>query len=100
MINFEYIKNLLIISMFFSTINCTFIQKTKILFKSSKYLVIYSLIVNIVFSVIFCLTFTKISFISSFWIGLFSFLGADSIYKTFEGKILSYSELRKKSNQS
>jgi len=46
--------------------------------------------------IIFCITFTKISFPNSLWIGLFSFLGADSIYKTLEGKISSYSTLRDK----
>lgn len=96
MINFEYIKNLLFISLFLSTITCTFIQKTKSLFNSSKYLIIYSFIVNIIISIIFCLTFTKISIINSLWVGLFSFLGADSIYKTFEGKLASYTKLRNK----
>ncbi len=96
MINFEYIKNLLFISLFLSTITCTFIQKTKSLFNSSRYLLIYSFIVNIIISIIFCLTFTKISIINSLWVGLFSFLGADSIYKTFEGKLASYTKLRNK----
>ena len=96
MINFEYIKNLLFISLFLSTITCTFIQKTKSLFNSSRYLTIYSFIVNIIISIIFCLTFTKISIINSLWVGLFSFLGADSIYKTFEGKLASYTKLRNK----
>ena len=96
MINFEYIKNLLFISLFLSTITCTFIQKTKSLFNSSRYLIIYSFIVNIIISIIFCLTFTKISIINSLWVGLFSFLGADSIYKTFEGKLATYSKLRNK----
>ena len=44
-------------------------------------------------SVIFCITFTDIKFPNSLWIGLFSFLGADSLYKSLEGKISSHKDI-------
>jgi hypothetical protein len=97
MFNLDYLKELLIISIALSTITCTFIQKTKHIFKSSKYISIYSFIINISIGIIFCLTFTDIEFPNSLWIGLFSFLGADSLYKTLEGKLSSYSDLESKS---
>lgn len=93
MLNIDYLRQLLIISMALSIITCTFIQKTKFLFKSSKWISFYSVIVNLVIGIIFCITFTNISFPDSLWIGLFSFLGADSIYKTLEGKLSSYTEI-------
>ena len=93
MFNFDYLKITLLISIALSSITCTFVQKTKIFFKSSKYITLYSLIVNLIFSIIFCKTFTNIDLPNSLWIGLFSFLGADSIYKTLEGKLSSYTEL-------
>ncbi len=93
MFNFNYLRLLLIISIALSTITCTFIQKTKIFFKTSKYLCFYSFIVNITTGIIFCLTFTDIKFPNSLWIGFFSFLGADSIYKSLEGKISSHKDL-------
>jgi hypothetical protein len=93
MFNLDYLKELLIISIAISTITCTFIQKTKHLFKSSKYITIYSFIINIAVGVLFSKTFTDITFPSSLWMGLFSYLGADSIYKTLEGKLSSYSDL-------
>ena len=96
MFNFEYLKQALIISIALSSITCTLIQKTKGFFKSSKYIVLYSLIVNIVISILFCKTFTSIDLPNSLWIGLFSFLGADSIYKTLEGKISSYTDIVEK----
>ena len=96
MFDIDYLKLLLIISIAQSTIICALVQKTKILFKSSKYIIFYSLIINILFSIIFCLTFTDIKFPTSLWIGFFSFIGADSLYKSLEGKILSYEELRNK----
>ena len=93
MFNFEYLKELLLIAVALSTITCAFIQKTKFLFKSSKYLSLYSFIVNILVGIIFCITFTTINFPKSLWIGLFSFLGADSIYKSLEGKLSPYSDI-------
>lgn len=96
MLNFDYLKMTLLIAIALSSITCTFVQKTKVFVKSSKKITLYSLVVNLVFSVIFCKTFTNIDVPNSLWIGLFSFLGADSIYKTLEGKISSYTELIEK----
>jgi len=93
MLDFEYLKKLLIISITLSTITCAFIQKTKFLFKSSKFIALYSFVVNLFVGVIFCKTFTDINLPNSLWIGLFSFIGADSLYKTLEGKINSYSDI-------
>ena len=49
-----------------------------------------------VISILFCRTFTSINLPNSLWIGLFSFLGADSIYKSLEGKISSYTDIIQK----
>lgn len=93
MFNFEYLKQLLIISIALSTITCTLIQKTKGFLKSSKFIAIYSFIINIIIGILFCFTFTSITLPTSLWIGFFSFLEADSIYKSLEGKISSYQEI-------
>ena len=100
MFNVDYLKQLLIISIALSTITCAFIQKTKILFKSSKYIEYYSFLVNMLVSVIFCITFTDIKFPNSLWIGLFSFLGADSLYKSLEGKISSHKDIINKEDEN
>lgn len=93
MFNIDYLKQLLIISIALSTITCALIQKTKALFKRSKYIVGYSFLVNMIIGIIFSQTFTSISLPNSLWVGLFSFIGADSIYKSLEGKIASYSDI-------
>lgn len=93
MLKLEYLQELLVISIALSTITCAFIQKTKFLFKSSKYLPVYSFFINILIGVIFCIKFTDISFPTSLWIGFFSFIGADTIYKTLEGKLSSYTDI-------
>ncbi len=93
MLKLEYLQELLVIAIALSTITCAFIQKTKCCFKSSKYLCSYSFIVNMLVGIIFCITFTDITFPTSLWVGLFSFLGADTIYKTLEGKLSSHTEI-------
>ena len=96
MLNLDYLRESLIIAVALSTITCAFIQKTKCCFKSSKYLSLYSLLVNIFVGIVFCYTFTEITFSNSLWIGLFSFIGAVTIYKTLEVKMSSYGEITSK----
>lgn len=93
MLKLEYLQKILLISIALSTITCTFIQKTKKHFKKSKVITIYSLLINIVIGLLFCMSFTDITFPNSLWVGLFSFLGADTIYKTLEGKLAPYSKI-------
>ena len=96
MINIDSLKIFLIISITISSITCSFVQKTKGIFKSSKYIIFYSLFTNLIISILFCQTFTNVTLPNSLWIGLFAFLGADSIYKTLEVKISSYQEIMDK----
>ena len=98
MLNIDYLKELLIISITLSTITCTVIQKTKGFLKSSKYIALYSFLINMGIGILFCLSFTNIGFPNYLCIGFFSFLGADSIYKSLEGKISSYSDIVSRKN--
>ncbi len=90
----EILKKVLFVSITISAISCSFIQKTKSELKSNKYLVYYSFIINMIISILFCKSFTDFNLIYSLWVGLFSFIGADTIFKTLEGKINSYSDLK------
>ena len=94
MLSLNELKDFLMVSIALSTITCAFIQKTKGFFKTNKYIILYSLIVNMTLSIIFCMSFTKISFPMSLWTGFFSFIGADTIYRSLEGKLSTYSQLR------
>lgn len=100
MLHIEYLQELLLIGVALSTITCALVQKTKVIFNNSKYIVFYSLIINLVIGIIFCLTFTDIELPTSLWIGLFGFLGADSIYKSLEGKMSSYTDILSRKNIS
>lgn len=93
MLKIEYLQELLVISIVLSIFTCTFIQKTKRHLPTQKLIPIYSLIINLTIGIVFCISFTNVKFPTSLWVGLFSFLGADTLYKTLEGKLQSYGEI-------
>lgn len=96
MLDMSLLQELLIIAMAVSVVTCAFIQKTKGIFKNSKLINIYSLIINVVFGVMFCMSFTGVDVANGLWVGLFSYIGADTLYKSLEGKLKPYSELTSK----
>ena len=93
MLNLDYLQQLLVIAIALSAITCAVVQKTKSCFKTSKYLCVYSFFVNMLVGIIFCYTFTNITLPTSLWVGFFSFIGADTIYKSLEGKLVSHTNL-------
>lgn len=95
MLDWSLLQSLLIIAIACSSITVIFIQKTKKFCKSSRCVTNYGLIVNMVLGFFFSQTFSNIDYMKSLWVGLFSFLGAETIYKNLEGKLASYTELNK-----
>ena len=93
MLKIEYLEELLVIAMVLSIVTCAIVQKTKGHFSTSKYLPLYSLIINLIIGIVFCFSFTNVTFPTNLWVGLFSFLGADTLYKSLEGKLQSYSDI-------
>ena len=89
MLNLELIKNLLIISVASSVITTSLVQKIKesFTFKKSSCIIIVSFVVSMIFGTLFALTFSEAKMVESLWVGLFSFVGADTLYKAFEDKI-------------
>lgn len=98
MLDWDLLKNLLIIAIFCSTITMAFIQKTKKFCRSSSCVTTYGLLINLILGFSFCQTFTNIDYIKSLWVGIFSFIGADTIYKNLEGKLASYTKLNTSEN--
>lgn len=93
-LDWNMLQKLLIIAIACSTITVAFIQKTKKFFKKSTFITTYSFLVNMIFGFIFSRTFTDLDYLKSLWVGLFSFIGADTIYKNLEGKLSTYTSLR------
>jgi len=94
MLNINLLEQLIIVSIPCGIIAMAFIQKTKMMFRSSKIIILYSFIINMIFGIVFTMSFGSQDIIESLWIGLFSFIEADSLYRTLEGKLLPFSELK------
>lgn len=93
MLNLSLLQQMIVVAIALSVITCAFIQKTKKYFPCSSCLVIYNLVVNFIVGILFCITFTSVDFPNSLWVSFFSFIGADTIYKSLEGKLKDYSSL-------
>ncbi len=100
MINFTLLRDLLVVASVSSTICVAFIQKIKKHISCSKCIPYYSFVINIVIAILFCMSFTSIEFPQSLWIGFFSYIGADTLYKTLEGKLARHTDLITKPDNS
>jgi len=97
MLDIELLKAILIIAIASGSIMSLLIQKVKesINIKDSKIIVIISFITNMILGTLFALWFSDIVLISALWVGLFSFIGADLIYKALEDKVFkSFEEIK------
>jgi len=95
MFNWNFLQELLVIAMACSVVTVAFIQKTKKILPNCKFIIWYSFFVNMTLGILFSLSFSDIDAINSLWVGLFSFIGADTIYRSLEGKLTSYTDLIK-----
>ena len=100
MLDWSLLQNLLIIAIACSSITVIFIQKTKRFCRNSHCIPWYGLLVNLILGFCFSQTFSDIDYIKSIWVGLFSFLGADTIYRNLEGKLASYTDLTANKNSN
>ena len=89
MLKFELIKNVLIVGIGAGIITTALVQKIKEGLKTKKYLVLISFIVSMIIGTLFAKYFSDLSIVYCLWAGLFSFIGADVLYKTFEDKIFT-----------
>lgn len=87
MLNFNLIKNILIVAIASGIITTAIIQKIKENLKSKKYIWLISLGVSMIIGTLFAICFSELSLINSIWVGLISWIGADAIYKAFEDKV-------------
>ncbi len=93
----ELLKELLVIAIASGVIMTMFIQKIKETFNiNGGMVIIVSFILNMIIGSLFAISFSDVNLIYSIWVGFFSFVGADTIYKTLEDKVFkSIKELEK-----
>lgn len=96
MLKFELIKNVLIVGIGAGIITTALVQKIKEGLKTKKYIVLISFIVSMIIGTLFAKYFSDLSIVYCLWAGLFSFIGADILFKTFEDKIFTpFSKMQK-----
>lgn len=96
MLDFDLIKNTLIIGMASGIVTTALIQKIKENLNTKKWLTLISFAINMVVGTLFAFSFSTVSIIDSLWVGLFSFVEADMLYQMFEEKIFkSFSSIEK-----
>ena len=100
MLDWNLLESLLVIATTCSSITVILIQKTKKFCRTGNCIILYGLVVNMIIGYLFCQTFSDVDYMKSLWVGLFSFLGADTIYKGLEGKLKSYTELKGKNTSN
>ena len=89
--NINLLQSLLIIAIGSGIVMTALLQKIKKGFniRSGKTMIQVSFIFNMIMGTLFALSFSDTNLMYSVWVGLFSFIGADSLYKAFEDKIFN-----------
>lgn len=92
----DLIKEIIVIAIGSSVFSTAIIQKIKEQLKSKKCLFYISFLVSIATGICFSISFSNLSMINSIWVGLTTWVGADTIYKAFEEKIFTkFSDMNK-----
>lgn len=99
--NLDLLKELLLVAVSASVVITSVVQKIKeSCIKNSCTCILVSFGVSMILGPLFAYTFADISLVNSIWVGVFSFIGADVLYKTFEDKIFaSFTTLYTKSEE-
>lgn len=86
----DLLLKLLIVSMVFSVVLMTLIQKfkTSSFIKKSWQVWLLNLFCSFAIGIPFGITFYDLSIIEGIWVGLFSFIGATTIYETLKAQRL------------
>ena len=94
--NFDLLKEIMIVAIASSIISTATIQKIKEFTTSKIALYIIAFVVSGAIGFLFSLSFSDLSAINSIWVGLITWIGADAVYKAFEDKIFtSFSDMNK-----
>lgn len=95
MLNDELIKSVLVVALSSSVVSTAIIQKVKECLNSKKHLCGIGFIISMIIGTFFALTFSDCNLIEALWVGIISWVGAGTIYQTFEDKIFkSFSNLK------
>lgn len=89
----DLLMKILMISITFSIIEMTLVQKVKTLsfFKKSYQVILFNFISSFVLGTFFTMWFFELSFYNGLWVSLFGFIGAPLIYEALKKQnIINY----------
>ena len=90
----DLIKQILVVAIASSIISTATIQKVKVVLKNKTLLYILALIISVAIGTLFALSFSDLNIQNAIWVGLVTWVGADTIYQAFEDKIFtSFSDM-------
>ena len=90
----DLIKQILVVAIASSIISTATIQKVKGVLKNKTLLYILALIISVAIGILFALSFSDLNIQNAIWVGLVTWVGADTIYQAFEDKIFtSFSDM-------
>ena len=89
MLDFDLIKNVLVVAIAGSIITTAIVQKIKEMVSNKKVLSVLSLLISLAIGTLFSICFSNLSIIDGIWVGVITWVGADTIYKIFEDKIFT-----------
>jgi hypothetical protein len=86
--NQDLFITIVVLAIIVETLMVLFLQKIKELpiIQKSWVMISVSFVTNMIFGVLFTLTFTDSNIINGLWMGFISFIGADQLYKLLESK--------------
>ena len=89
MLNITLLKNVLLVAVASSIISTALTQELKESLKcrNKGKLPLKCFLISMVIGTLFSISFSNLNIKYALWVGLISFIGADTIYKTFEDKI-------------
>ena len=95
MLNDELIKSVLVVALSSSVVSSAVIQKLKDCLSNKKHICGLSFMISMIIGTFFAITFSTCTFKEALWVGIISWVGAGTIYATFENKIFkSYTNLK------
>lgn len=95
-INLDLIIQILESSILVSCFTTAIVQKTKGIVPKKNLVGAYSFLVNVLIGTLFMLSFSDSNLYNALWVGVLSFVGADSIYRALEEKgiVKKYNDIK------
>lgn len=96
MLDFDLLKQVLVISIASGCVTTLTVQKIKEQVSKKKWLFLISFLVSMIIGTLFAKSFSEATWIYCLWAGFFTWIDANLLYNALESKVLKpFSEMKK-----